>query len=158
MTAAVDRLTIGAVGHTWAMEWHDVVDAAQRSGWTCYVGTADAAGRPHVAVVAPGFTEGTVWFATLGSSKKCRNLRENHAIAFHWPVGDTQAPGELAAWGTATLHDSDGERRRIWAAGILPYDLAGFFGDPGNADLVFVEVAVMRARLQTQQAARIWTR
>lgn len=138
------------------MEWDEVVDAAQRSGWTVYVGTADAQGRPHVAVVAPGFTDGTVWFATLASSKKCRNLRQNDAVAFHWPVGNADAPGELAAWGSATVHDTDEDRTRIWHAGIMPYDLAGFFGDPGNADLVFVEAAVQRARLQTQTGRRVW--
>ncbi len=114
-------------------------------------------GRPHVAVVAPGFREGAVWFATRASSKKCRNLRENAEVAFHWPVGNAEAPGELAAWGTATVHDALPARRRIWAAGILPYDLASFFGEPDNPDLVFVEVLVRRARLQTRDAKRVWT-
>ncbi len=139
------------------MQWDDFVDAGQRSGWTTYVGTADAAGHPHVAVVAPGFRDGTVWFATRASSKKCRNLRENAQVAFHWPIGNADAPGELAAWGTATLHDSREARRHIWGAGILPYDLAAFFGEPDNPDLVFVEVEVRRARLQTAHAARVWT-
>ena len=135
------------------MEWSEVVDAATRSGWTAYVGTADA----HVAVVAPGFTDGTIWFATRASSKKCRNLLENAEIAFHWPVGNTTAPGELAAWGTATIHDTAEARRQLWDAGVLPYDPAGFFGGADNPDLVFVEVALRRARLQTQQAAKVWT-
>lgn len=140
------------------MNWDEVVDAARRSGWTTYLGTADARGRPHVAVVAPGFSDGTVWFATLSWSKKCRNLRVNDAVAFHWPVGNTAAPGELAAWGSATLHDTDEDRRRIWDAGIMPYDLTSFFGEPGNAELVFVESVVRRARLQTQTGARVWPR
>lgn len=139
------------------MEWERVVDAAQRSGWTTYVGTVDGQGRPHVAVVAPGFSEGTVWFATRTSSRKARNLRHHAEVAFHWPVGNADAPGELAAWGTATLHDGEEAKRRIWATGVLPYDLASFWGQPGNPDLVFVEVAVRRARLQTQQAAEVWT-
>lgn len=134
-----------------------MVDAAQRSGWTTYLGTVDARGRPHVALVAPGFSQGTVWFATRASSKKARNLRHSPEVAFHWPVGSTTAPGELAAWGTATVHDSGEARRRIWDSGVMPYDLAGFFGDPCNPDLVFVEVVVRRARLQTQHAARVWT-
>lgn len=140
------------------MEWAEVVDAATRSGWVVYVGTADQLGTPHVAVVAPGFTDGVVWFATRRSSKKAANLRQRPEVAFHWPVGVGDAPGELAAWGTATIHDSAEERRRLWGAGILPYDLAMFFGDADNPDLVFVEVAVRRARLQTQHAARVWTR
>lgn len=136
--------------------WDRVVDAAQRSGWTTYVGTVDADGGPHVAVVAPGFSEGTVWFATRASSKKAHNLRGHAGVAFHWPVGSTDAPGELAAWGTATLHDTDEARRRIWSSGVLPYDLASFWGTPENPELVFVEVTVRRARVQTQHAAEVW--
>jgi len=139
------------------MQWDEVVDAATRSGWTTYLGTADADGAPHVAVVAPGFTVGAVWFVTRASSKKLRNLRENAHVAFHWPVGNAEAPGELSAWGTATLHDSDDARRRLWDAGIMPYDLSAFFGSPDDSDAVFVEVAVRRARLQTQHAALVWT-
>ncbi|MBW3604544.1 MAG: pyridoxamine 5'-phosphate oxidase family protein [Actinobacteria bacterium] len=86
-----------------SITWDEMVDAAQRGGWTTYLGTADGDGRPHVAVVAPGFEHGTIWFATRASSKKCRNLRENTRVAFHWPVGNSDAPGELAAWGTATM-------------------------------------------------------
>lgn len=138
------------------MEWDEVVDAATRCGWTTYIGTADAAGLPHVAVVAPGFTDGSVWFVTRSSAKKLRNLRENAEVAFHWPVGGPDAPGELAAWGRATLHESEGALRRLWDAGIMPYDLTGFFGSPDDTDAVFVEVALRRARLQTQHAARVW--
>jgi general stress protein 26 len=139
------------------MPWSAVVDAATASGWTTYVGTADADGRPHVAVVAPGFTDGTVWFATRASSKKCRNLRANAAVAFHWPIQGSEADGELAAWGTATIHDGADERHRLWDADVLPYDLSGFFGSADNPDLVFVEVSVRRARLQTQHEARVWS-
>lgn len=138
------------------MEWNEVVAAATTCGWTTYVGTADGVCHPHVAVVAPGFTDGTVWFVTRASSKKLRNLRENREVAFHWPIGNAEAPGELAAWGTATLHDDADARHRLWDAGIMPYDLGAFFGDPDDTDAVFVEVALRRARLQTQHAARVW--
>lgn len=140
-----------------SLAWDELVDAAQRSGWTTYLGTADDAGRPHVAVVAPGFEDGTIWFATRASSRKCRNLRQNAGAAFHWPVGNSDAPGELAAWGTARIHDTDDDRRRLWDASILPYDLAAFFGAPDNPELVFVEVALRRARLQTRHESRVWT-
>lgn len=139
------------------MEWDEVVDAAQRSGWISYIGTADGQGRPHVAVVAPGFTPATVWLITRASSKKAANLRVNREVALHWPIGNDEAPGELAAWGRATLHGSEDERRRLWDAGIMPYDVAAFFGDPGNPDVVVVEVAVRRARLQTRDGRRVWT-
>lgn len=139
------------------MDWDEVVEAATACGWITYLGTADSGGTPHVAVVAPGYTDGTVWFVTRASTKKLRNLRQNPQVAFHWPVGDIQAPGELAAWGRATVHGSDEAVRRLWDAGIMPYDLGGFFGSPDDTDAVFVEVAVRRARLQTQHGARVWT-
>lgn len=139
------------------MEWDEVVDAARRSSWITYLGTADGHGRPHVAVVAPGFTPGTVWLITRASSKKAANLRVNREVALHWPVGNDEAPGELAAWGHATLHDAEEERRRVWDAGIMPYDVPAFFGDPGDPGAVIVEVAVRRARLQTQHGPRVWT-
>ena len=142
-----------------AMQWSEVVDFAQRAGWTTFIGTADAQGAPHVAIVAPGFTDGTVWFATRASSRKYRNLRENPRVAFHWPIDKpNEAPGELAAWGDATiLHDSRDARERVWNAQILPYDLGGFWGSPDNPDLVFVEAPLRRALLRGPDlVARVW--
>ncbi len=127
------------------MDWSSFVEAATAINWVVYLGTADGSGRPHVSVVAPGFTEGSVWFATRTESKKLRNISENPHVGFHWPIGG-QGPGELAAWGTATLQPSN-ENPRIWNAGIFTYDLAGFFGSPDNPALAFVEVAIARARL-----------
>ena len=127
------------------MEWSGFVQAASATNWVAYLGTADRSGRPHVSVVAPGFSQGSGWFATRPASKKLRNIRENHHVGFHWPVGG-QGPGELAAWGTAVIHSTD-EHDRIWNAGIFTYDLAQFFESPDNPDLAFVEVAIDRARL-----------
>jgi general stress protein 26 len=123
------------------------VEAAASSSWVTYLGTVDARGRPHVSVVAPGFTEGSIWFATRQSSKKFRNLSVDASAAFHWPVGNQQAPGELVARGTARTYTSASDRRRLWEAGVLSYDPAGFFGSPDNEDLAFVEVVVASARL-----------
>lgn len=128
------------------MDWQEFVDGARAISWTTYLGTADADGRPHVSVVAPGFTDGSVWFATNRTSKKVRNLAQNRAAAFHWPVS-TGGPGELVASGRATIHDGPEERKRLWSAGILDYDMAGFFGSPDNESLVFVEVRIEVARL-----------
>lgn len=128
------------------MEWVDFVEAAKSTNWITYVGTADADGTPHVAAVAPGFAPGAVWFATNRSSKKFRNLEQNPAVAFHWPVG-SGGIGEVAAWGSATLHTTAAERARIWAAGIFEYDLERFFRSPDNEELVFAETAIERARL-----------
>lgn len=140
------------------MDWSEFVDAAGAISWLCYVGTADADGNPHVAPVAPGFEEGVIWFATRRASRKARNLAENPGVAFHWPVGGGTGPGELAAWGTGAVHDSPEERRRIWHSGVMPYDLAGFFGSADNEDVVFVETTVRRARLLGPDfRARVWT-
>lgn len=128
------------------MEWADFVGAATSTGWITYVGTADSEGMPHVAAVAPGFASGAVWFATNRSSKKFRNLKQNRAVAFHWPVG-SGGVGEVAAWGTANLHPSGADRERIWNARIFEYDLGQFFGSPENEELVFVETSIDRARL-----------
>jgi hypothetical protein len=69
----------------------------------------------------------------------------NHAVSFHWPVGNHDAPGELIAQGKVFTSATD--RSRVWDAGILPYDLSGFWGSPDNPDLVFVEVEADPARL-----------
>lgn len=140
------------------MEWSEFVEAASSISWLCYVGTADADGAPHVAAVAPGFEEGVIWFATRRASKKARNLAVNPAVAFHWPVGGTSGPGELAARGTASVHAGRDDVERIWHSGVMPYDLASFFAGPGNPDVVFVETAVRRARLLGPDfRSRVWT-
>lgn len=129
-----------------SITWDEVVAAARAISWVAYLGTADSTGQPHVSAVAPGFSSGRVWVATRPRSRKFRNLRENRAVALHWPVSG-EGPGELAAWGTATLHEDESSKQRIWGAGYMTYDLAGFFGDPTSPDLAFVEIAVERARL-----------
>ena len=140
------------------MRWSEFVDAAREISWITYVGTADERGRPHVAAVAPGFSEGVVWFATRASSRKAHNLARNSEVAFHWPVGVGRGPGELAAWGRAVVHFGDEECRRIWESGVMSYDLEGFWESPENPDLVFVEAAVRRARLLGPDfVPRIWT-
>lgn len=133
-------------GYARRVRWDEFVDAAQAISWTVNLGTADVAGVPHVSVVATGFTEGSLWFATNRTSKKIRNLRANPSVAFHWPLGGG-GPGELVARGSAVIHDSEEDRRRLWAAGIMPYDLGAFFGSPDNESMVFVEVLVESARL-----------
>ncbi len=129
------------------VDWRSFVVAATATSWVTYLGTVDAGGRPHVSVVAPGFGDGSIWFATRQSSKKFRNLRVDPAAAFHWPIGNHAAPGELVARGTARIYTAPEDRRRLWDSGVLGYDPAGFFGSPDNDDLAFVEVVVEAARL-----------
>ncbi len=141
------------------MQWEQFVEAARTISWVTYLGTVDASGHPHVAAVAPGFTDGSLWFATRRDSKKYRNLTVNPGAGFHWPVGSGSGPGELACWGTARLHDSDDERRRLWSSGILPYDLESFWKSPDNPALVFVETTISRARLLGPDfVPRVWRR
>lgn len=129
------------------MTWDEFVQGASAVSWLVYVGTAQANGRPHVAPVSPGFTEDTIWFATRTGSRKFRNLSENPRAAFHWPVGGTEGPGELFARGTATLYTALEDRQRLWSAGVLSYDPAGFFGSPETPDLAFVETSVEYASI-----------
>ncbi|HSJ27688.1 MAG TPA: pyridoxamine 5'-phosphate oxidase family protein [Acidimicrobiia bacterium] len=142
-----------------ALDWDTFVSAAAASSWVTYLGTVDSAGRPHVSVVAPGFTAGSVWFATRIGSKKYRNLRADPAAAFHWPVGNAAAPGEVIARGSALLYDSAEDRLRLWNSAVLPYDMSGSFGSPDNPDFGFVEVRVDEARLLGPDfVARRWLR
>jgi len=139
------------------MHWDEFVSAAQAISWVAYFGTADSDGRPHVSAVAPGFSPGTMWIATRPGSKKFRNLRLNSSVAFYWPVGSS-GPGELAAWGHATIHESQESRDRIWDGGYLSFDLSQFFGPRESADVAFAEIAVSRARLLGPDfQARVWT-
>ncbi|MEX1279531.1 MAG: pyridoxamine 5'-phosphate oxidase family protein [Acidimicrobiia bacterium] len=140
------------------MNWETFAEAASTTSWLAYVATVRPDGEPHLAVVSPGIgREGVVWFATRASSQKARNLRGHPGVAFHWPVGGP-GPGELTARGTATIHHDPVSRARLWQAGVVPFDLAGFFGSPENDDLAFVEVAIERVRLVGPDfVARVWT-
>lgn len=129
------------------MQWNDFVAAAQEVSWVTYVGTSDASNRPHVAAVSPGYTPGTIWFATNTSSIKFRNLVENPVAAFHWPVGGGAGPGELFARGAVALHTDELARHRLWTEANLPFDPAGFFGSPDNPQLAFVETKVTTASI-----------
>lgn len=141
------------------MEWDEFVRAAAATSWVTYLGTISSDGSPHVSVVAPGFTEGSLWFGTRQASKKFRNLAANPAASFHWPVGNAEAPGELIADGVARLFTSAEDRSRLWESGILPYDMSGFFGSPDNPNLAFVEVEIASARLLGPDfVARRWLR
>lgn len=128
------------------MEWSAFVEAAKSTGWVTYLATADAAGTPHSSVVAPGFSEGVVWFGTRVASKKYRNLLVNPAVAFHWSVTDGGA-GEVSASGIAVAHQTTAQRRAIWDMGVFDYDLDGFFGSPENEEMAFAECTITSARL-----------
>lgn len=142
----------------WWVLWEDFTAAATEIKWFAYMATADAAGLPHVAPVAPGFTAGAVWFATRSTSKKWRNVLVNPEVGFHWPVGSGSGPGELAAWGRVIPHTGPEERERISGLGIFRYDLAGFFGSIDNPDLVFGEAVIRRARLLgPDHRPKVWT-
>lgn len=130
------------------LSWDEFTAGARACGWIAYVATADEVGRPHVAVVSPGYgPQGLMWFGTRPSSIKVRNLRSRSDVAFHWPVGSGAAPGECFARGRATLHEGFEERQRVWDSGVMPYDLSRFFGSPEDEIHLFVEVAVSSASI-----------
>jgi len=140
------------------MEWRDVEITAESLGWPAYLGTGDGGGRPHVSVMAPGFGERTLWFATRRGSRKLANIAANDQVFVHWAVG-REGPGELFVRGIATVHDSAEKRRRLWTEAHLPYDPSGFFGSPDNDDVVFVRVDVTMARLLGPDfSRRVWRR
>lgn len=130
------------------LTWQEFAGGARACGWVAYVATADASGRPHVGVVSPGFADdGVIWFGTRPGTTKTRNLRDRREVAFHWPIGSTDAPGECFARGTATLHTDALARQQVWDSGVMPYDLRQFFGSPDNDDHLFVEVLVTSASI-----------
>lgn len=130
------------------LAWDEFATAARACGWITYISTADAAGRPHVAVVAPGFgDEGAIWFGTRPTTRKIRNLRQNRQVALHWPVGNSDAPGEIWAHGQATIHDDASDRHALWESSVMPYDLASFFGSPDDENHLFVRVDLDTATL-----------
>ncbi len=140
------------------MTWDDIVAAAAAIDRVAYAATCGADGRPHVAPVIPGFGAGTMWFATRRSSRRARNLAENPNVAIHWSVTSGSGPGELFVRGTAAIHDSDEARHRLWTEAPLPYDPAGFFGNPDDADVVFVEVSATYASLRGPGMSRaVWS-
>ena len=128
------------------MEWSAFVEAAKSTGWVTYLATADQAGNPHSSVIAPGFSDGIIWFGTRVRSKKYRNLLVNPAVGFHWSVTSGGA-GEVSASGRAVLHQSTEQRRAIWESGVFEYDLDGFFGSPDNEEMAFAECTITSALL-----------
>ncbi len=128
------------------MDWPTFVAAAESTGWITYLATADGSGAPHSSVVAPGFSDGVIWFGTRVASKKYRNLAVNPEVAFHWSVTGGGS-GEVSARGNATLHNTTEQRRVIWESGVFSYDLAGFFDTPENDEMAFVECRISSARL-----------
>lgn len=139
------------------MDWETFASAARAVSGEAYVATSRD-GQPHVAAVYPGYTDGTIWFATRASSGKFRNLLVNPMAAFHWAIGTGTGPGELFARGTATLHTDLDDRVRLWSAGILPYDPEHFFGSADNPDLAFVETTVTSASILGPDFSRTFYR
>ena len=118
--------------------------------------TVQADGRPHVAWVAIGFGDESLWAATYASSQKARNLRHRQDVALHWP----ERPDRLIFMrATARLVVDPDEIERLWASELLPYDLAGFFGSVDNPELLFVELKPYRASVHDgdpAHAAKQW--
>ena len=121
------------------MEWIEVVERARQIGWITYIGTTDGNGQPHVAVVAPAFTDdGHLWLGIRLGTKMLSNLRKNPKVGMHWPVGG-QGPGELFVRGEATIADQT-DNKKVWQTEVFTYDLSEFWKGPDDPELVFVDV------------------
>ena len=125
------------------MDWDEFVRRARAAGGDgAYLATVGADGRPHVTWVGIGYGDGSLWTATFRSSQKARNLRHQRAVALHW----TENPDHLVfARARARLVDDPTEGRRLWAAGVLPYDPSRYWASPDDPELLFVELALERA-------------
>jgi general stress protein 26 len=128
------------------MEWNDVAAHVAGAG-LAHIATADADGRPHAAKVAVVVDGEDLVFFTMRTSGKARNLAENPRIALMW---DPLA--EIYVWGDAELVSDVTDKTRIWESGRLPHDPVGFFGSPGNDDLVLVRIHPTRASVATADA------
>ena len=129
-----------------ALDWEQVAEALAGAG-IAHLATASAAGRPHVAAVMPTVEGDVVWIATNASSAKARNLKENPGVALMW-----QPTAEIYVWGDAHLVADRDEVRRVWEAGIFPFDLATNFGAVDNPNLVLIRVEPHSATVLCQGA------
>jgi general stress protein 26 len=127
------------------MEWDDVmsrVKATRADG--AYLATVGADGRPHVAWVAIGYGDQTLWAATFRSSQKAANLRHHPEVALHWQEHTDHL---VFARARARLVDDPAETRRLWGSGTLPYDVSLFWPTPDDPELQFVELVPHRVSI-----------
>jgi general stress protein 26 len=133
------------------MDWAEVV--AAMNGLT-HIATADANGRPNVAVVSAIEREGSLWVSTRRSSRKARNLATNPMISLMWDGG-----AELYVQGRVDLVDELDVKQGLWTQ--WPYNAADFFQTADNPELVLIKVTPTRALLNTisdrGHEQRVWT-
>jgi len=118
------------------ISWTELRDAVDAGGGGLFLATADASGRPHVAFVSAGWGDERLWTSSFASSRKVANLRARSDAAFT----TTPSPEmNLLIRATARLVTDPDETRRLWDAGVLPYDPSMFFSGPDDPETQFIE-------------------
>ena len=140
------------------LTWADVVERSRDLGGGAYLATVGADGRPHVAWVALGDRDGSLWFSTFRSSQKGVNLRTTPEVALAWPE---RADCLMFGRGVPRLVDLGPESDALWDSDVLGYDPTPFFGSKDNPELLFVEVRPTRVSvgslLAPDDPPRVWT-
>ncbi|MEN8239179.1 MAG: pyridoxamine 5'-phosphate oxidase family protein [Actinomycetota bacterium] len=129
------------------MDWPDVVGHAIRLGPDCFLATVTPQGKPHLAVISPGFIDQRVIVATWESSVKADNLRAGSAVMLHWVVREETDNDMLLIQGIPRLVDDAHRSRQLWEADCLPYDPADWYQGPDDPELLWVEIEPTYASL-----------
>lgn len=132
---------------TSTIDWADLVP--HLTGFA-HIATVRPDGRPHVAKVAPAVDRDVLWIASRVSSRKARNIAADpHVALMYEPRAEAyvQATGEL-------ITDLE-TRERVWASGMFPFPLEGFFGTYDHPDFVLVRLTPTSAILMSQDGAGI---
>lgn len=136
------------------MDWTDI--ARQLTG-LAHIATADAEGRPHVAVVSPAVDGERILIGVRRSSRKARNLAANPRVALMWEPG-----AEIYVQGTVRIIDDAAEKQQLWDRQLFSYAAAGFFGSADHPDFVYLEVRPESAAVHGHGAGGIgvtrWSR
>ena len=106
------------------MEWSEL--APHLTG-NAHIATVSPDGRPHVAKVAPAVEGDTVWIAMNSDSVTVRNLRVGPELAAMF-----EPRAEVYLHAAVELVTDHPTKRRIAAAGLFPFSVEGFFGQPDN--------------------------
>ena len=135
------------------MQWSHVVP--HLTG-LAHLATVRPDGRPHVGIVAPGLEGETVWIGTTSTSRTARNLVARPSAALVWQPG-----AEVYVDADVELVDDPDTKRRIWDAGIFPFDPTMFWGTADNPEFVLLRLAPTAATIMEQTedgpARRRWT-
>ena len=91
---------------------------------TTWLSTVNEDGSAHVTAVGAVWLDGTFWFQTGASTRKCRNVARDPrcSVAISVPGADVVVEGEAAR---VTDPDSLGRVVKVWANGGWPAEVDG---------------------------------